>query len=241
MRNLSRENSIVLWKRMVVQIQISKDSVMMKMLLQSCHFTWKGGNWTVHWHYQSILRQQNKAAHDIINSAMYWTHTYKIMYTRVVKSKLSYPEHSDNESWCFSFSRRASLYNHIPFFPGMFVSEIELERSSPTYDILYLLKILEGINRFRFHLISRERERAFGEGREDNLAKLNVVVSNVPQNEFVSSKLTEKLKWLMRDPLVVSVGAMPSWCTQLMTYCPFIWFRSQIEELSSGCFRLISS
>ncbi|CAA3009183.1 Hypothetical predicted protein [Olea europaea subsp. europaea] len=172
---------------------------------------------------------------------MYWTHTYKIMYTRVVKSKLSYPEHSDNDSWCFSFSRRASLYNHIPFFPGMFVSEIELERSSPTYDILYLLKILEGINRFRFHLISRERERAFGEGREDNLAKLNVVVSNVPQNEFVSNKLTEKLKWPMRDPLAVSVGAMPSWCTQLMTCCPFIWFRSQTEVLSSGCFRPISS
>ncbi|KAL2481452.1 E3 ubiquitin-protein ligase UPL4 [Abeliophyllum distichum] len=173
--------------------------------------------------YQSILKQQNKTAHDIISSAMLWTRTYKIVYRRPVKSKLSSPEHSDNESQCFSFSRRALFYNRIPFFPGMFVSEVELERSNPTYDILYLLRSLEGINRFRFHLISRKRECAFGEGREDDLDKFNVAVYDVPQNEFVNSKLTEKLEQQMRDPSTVSAGAMPSWCTQLMACCPFLF------------------
>ncbi|KAJ7972448.1 E3 ubiquitin-protein ligase [Quillaja saponaria] len=66
---------------------------------------------------------------------------------------------------------------------------------------------LEGMNKFIFHLMSRERICAFAEGKIDNLDSLEIAVPSVPQNEFVSSKLTEKLEHQMRDPLVVSIGA----------------------------------
>ncbi|KAL0309763.1 UNVERIFIED_CONTAM: E3 ubiquitin-protein ligase UPL4 [Sesamum radiatum] len=71
--------------------------------------------------------------------------------------------------------------------------------------------------------MSRERTCAFAEGRTDDLDKLNLAVSEVPQNEFVNKKLTEKLEQQMRDPMAVSVGAMPAWCTQLMAWCPFLF------------------
>ncbi|KAK9290428.1 hypothetical protein L1049_008598 [Liquidambar formosana] len=79
------------------------------------------------------------------------------------------------------------------------------------------------MNRFTFHLMSHERIYAFAEGRIDDLDNLKVAVPAVPQNEFVSSKLTEKLEQQMRDPLAVSIGGMPSWCNQLMTSCPFLF------------------
>ncbi|KAL0409876.1 UNVERIFIED_CONTAM: E3 ubiquitin-protein ligase UPL4 [Sesamum latifolium] len=149
--------------------------------------------------YQSILNLQTETEHDNISSASLWNRIYKLTYRRHVTTR------------------------YTPYFSPMFASEVDFGKLGPTYDILSLLKSLEGINRLRFHLMSRERTCAFAEGRTDDLDNLNLAVSEVPQNEFVNKKLTEKLEQQMRDPMAVSVGAMPSWCTQLMAWCPFLF------------------
>jgi E3 ubiquitin-protein ligase TRIP12 len=114
---------------------------------------------------------------------------------------------------------------HPAFFSSLFNGELtsDLDKYSPTNDVLFLLKSLEGLNRFIFHLMSRERIHAFAEGLIDNLGYLKVAVRPVSQNEFVSCKLTEKLEQQMRDSLAVSIGGMPVWCNQLMDSCSFLF------------------
>ncbi|KAG8376513.1 hypothetical protein BUALT_Bualt09G0071200 [Buddleja alternifolia] len=168
--------------------------------------------------YQSILKQQTEAEYNDIPSASLWTRIYKITYKRKCDAK-----HCHDEAQCSLLSKRYSFGQYIPFFSRLFVSEVDLEKLGPTYDILSLLKSLEGINRLRFQLMSLERTSAFADGRLDDLDKLNEAVYEVAQNEFVNKKLTEKLEQQMRDPMTVSVGSMPAWCTQLMAGCPFLF------------------
>lgn len=70
--------------------------------------------------------------------------------------------------------------------------------------------------------MSHERVKAFAEGRSDDLDSL-VTVCPVSQSDFVSSKLTESLEKKMVSPLTASAGAMPSWCSQLMAECSFLF------------------
>jgi len=51
--------------------------------------------------------------------------------------------------------------------------------------------------------MSCERMCAFAEGKVDNLDSLKITVPTVQLNEFVSSKLTEKLEQQMRESLAV--------------------------------------
>lgn len=176
--------------------------------------------------YQSILQRQCKAEHEIVTTAKLWSQVYRLTYRKGVK-----PEQSSSSQLCNHQTHNSSVlekslsYCNTPFFPGMFAPELasDVDKSSATYSILFLLRSLEGINSFRFHLMSRERIYAFAEGRFDDLDKLKILVSNVVQNEFVNSKLTEKLEQQMRDPLAVSIGGMPSWCSQLVNSCPFLF------------------
>ncbi|KAL7265164.1 hypothetical protein ACSBR1_003011 [Camellia fascicularis] len=176
--------------------------------------------------YQAILQQQIKAEHDTVNFAKLWSQVYRVTYRRAVKPGQSCSQDSQHQAHDSSMSARVGTYwQCAPFFSGMFVSKLasDLETSNPVYDVLFFLKSLEGMNRFRFHLMSNERRYAFAEGRIDKLDNLMVTASAVPQNEFVSSKLTEKLEQQMRDPLAVSIGGMPLWCSKLMTSCPFLF------------------
>ncbi|XP_010423798.1 PREDICTED: E3 ubiquitin-protein ligase UPL4 isoform X1 [Camelina sativa] len=106
--------------------------------------------------------------------------------------------------------------------------------SPPAYDILFLLKSLEGMNRYLFHLISLGRITAFGEGRLENLDDLMVLVRPVAHSEFVSSKLTEKLEQQLRDSFAVSTCGLPPWFNDLMDSCPFLFS----FEVKSKYFRL---
>ena len=44
----------------------------------------------------------------------------------------------------------------------------------------------------------------------------------IPLEEFSSKKVTNKLTQQLSDPLVVSSGALPAWCEQLLTVCPIL-------------------
>ncbi|CAH1441958.1 unnamed protein product [Lactuca virosa] len=98
-----------------------------------------------------------------------------------------------------------------------------VEKSTPCHNLLFLLRILESANECRFHLMTRERIEAFSEGKIGNLDDVKATNEGILVNEFVNTRLTEKLEQQMRDPLAISTGGMPSWCTQLMTSCPFLF------------------
>ncbi|KAL3628555.1 E3 ubiquitin-protein ligase upl4 [Castilleja foliolosa] len=166
--------------------------------------------------YQSIIRQHNDTEHEITPSTTFWTRRYKITYRRGTPTA---PSHDETPH---SLLSKTTFFQYAPFFSPVF-SKFDIEKLDPAYNVLSLLKILEGINRLRLHLMSREKTYAFAKGKTNDLDKLNVTVNEVPSNEFVNKKLTEKLEQQMRDPMSVSVGAMPVWCTQLMDRCPFLF------------------
>ncbi|KAL3531894.1 hypothetical protein ACH5RR_005415 [Cinchona calisaya] len=175
--------------------------------------------------YQAIIQEQFKGENDSILSSKLWSQVHKITYRKAIKPKQNCAEQRNFQGRDFSLSNKVrTCYQYASFFSDIFHSKLAgPNKSSPTYDILSLLKCLECMNRFRFHIMSRERTHSFLEGTIDNLYNWNISAFGIHQNEFVSSKLTEKLEQQMRDPLAVSVGGMPSWCSQLMASCPFLF------------------
>jgi len=175
--------------------------------------------------YQEILRHAIRQ-NDSFSSLKLWSKVYKIIYRRAIESEDIIPPecHSSPQDSSSDFKVLA-YYQQTPFFSDLLSCELvsDLKKPSPIYDILFLLKSLESMNRVIFHLISRERIHAFAKGKVGDLDSLKITVASIPQNEFVNTKLSEKLEQQMRDSLVVSVGAMPLWCSQLMASCPFLF------------------
>ncbi|XVF76511.1 hypothetical protein PTKIN_Ptkin13bG0271900 [Pterospermum kingtungense] len=176
--------------------------------------------------YQVVLQQLLNSENKFITWSKIWTRVYTVTYKKAVEFKQDDPQELTNLQWKSSISDDINFFKqNMTFFSGMFACKLasDLDKSSPTYDILFLLKILESINKYSFHLMSCERIRSFAEGRIDNLDDLKVMVHSVPQNEFVSSRLTEKLEQQMRDSFTLSTGGMPSWCNELIASCPFLF------------------
>ncbi|XP_022767409.1 E3 ubiquitin-protein ligase UPL4-like isoform X2 [Durio zibethinus] len=176
--------------------------------------------------YQVILQQLLNSENEFIQWAKLWSQVYTITYKKAVESKQDDLQEHTYLEWKSSILHKIIAYKqYMAFFSSMFACKLasDLDKSSPTYDILFLLKSLEAINKCSFHLMSCERTRAFAEGRIDNLDNLKVTVHSVPQNEFVSSRLTEKLEQQMRDTFTLYTGGMPSWCNELIASCPFLF------------------
>ncbi|KAI3949984.1 hypothetical protein MKW92_017096 [Papaver armeniacum] len=176
--------------------------------------------------YQAILQLQVKEENDMVAGKNFWSGVHNITVKKA-------PEVNENiTDDCLVGTQLSTIqnypgnfYQNLPCLSGMLAAELpyDLEKSDPVYEILSLLKILEVINKSSRHLMSHERVKVFAEGKSDDLDSLTVTVVPVPQSEFVSSKLTEKLEQQMVNPSAVCAGAMPSWCSQLMAECPFLF------------------
>lgn len=173
--------------------------------------------------YQAIIQQQIEAQQEIVPSGNLWGQVHTLTYRTAVESKQTHSQECHQK--CPVSSTVRTELHHGPFLSNIFGPKLlaQLDKTSHTYDILFLLKSLEGMNKLKFHLMSRERMNAFAEGRIDNFDNLKVAVPEIPENEFMNSKLTEKLEQQMRDPLALSTGGMPSWCNQLMALYPFLF------------------
>ncbi|KAI3951878.1 hypothetical protein MKW92_021484 [Papaver armeniacum] len=176
--------------------------------------------------YQAILQLQVKEENDMVAGKNFWSGVHNI----TVKKAPEVNEIITDD--CLVGTQLSTIQNYPGNFyqnllclSGMLTAELpyDLEKSDPVYEILSLLKILEVINKSSRHLMSHERGKVFAEGKSDDLDSLAVTVVPVPQSEFVSSKLTEKLEQQMVNPSAVCAGAMPSWCSQLMAECPFLF------------------
>ncbi|KAJ8532872.1 hypothetical protein K7X08_015761 [Anisodus acutangulus] len=175
--------------------------------------------------YQTVLQEQIKAENDIITNSNMWSQVHRVTYRRIVRHKPGCPQSCKHVVHSTPSEKPTTWWQHTPSFSSMFGSEmVDLEKSSPTYDILFLLRSLEGLNRFSFHLGSRTNIYAFAEGKTIDFGDIKVNTNlDLPQNEFANTKLTEKLELQMRNPFSVSIGGMPPWCGQLVNSCPFLF------------------
>ncbi|GBG69914.1 hypothetical protein CBR_g4741 [Chara braunii] len=115
----------------------------------------------------------------------------------------------------------------------------DLERTNPTYDILLLLRVLEGMNRLVRRFRSEAASDAVAEGRASSVAEVDANGTVVPQEDFISSKLTPKLARQMQDALMLCSGGLPPWCHQLTRACPFLFpFETRRQYFYSTAFGL---
>ena len=115
----------------------------------------------------------------------------------------------------------------------------DLEKSNPTYNILLLLPVLEGLNRLGPRLMVEGASNAFVEGNISTLDQLKVVGPIVIQEDFLSSKLTPKSARQIQDDLALCSGSLPSWCHQLTKACPFLFpFETRRQYFHSTAFGL---
>ena len=176
--------------------------------------------------YQSILQDQINAGADVILDTQFWRSVHDITFrTAASPEKEDSPKNLTNAEISTNDSKTGLTWQTLPFFSSLLLGKIpcKIDRSSPSYDILFMLQVLEGLNRFSFHLVSNEKNHAFAQGRITNLDDLKPSVSSVPLQEFVSAKLTDKLEQQMHDPLVLRSRCLPLWCTELMSACPFLF------------------
>ncbi|KAK7264195.1 hypothetical protein RJT34_31800 [Clitoria ternatea] len=116
----------------------------------------------------------------------------------------------------------------------------ELEKSNPTYNILALLRVLEGLNQLAPRLRAQVVTDSFAEEKILELDELSVTAGvRVPAEEFISSKLTPKLARQIQDALALCSGSLPSWCYQLTKACPFLFpFETRRQYFYSTAFGL---
>ncbi|KAK8629783.1 hypothetical protein V6N13_078611 [Hibiscus sabdariffa] len=115
----------------------------------------------------------------------------------------------------------------------------DLERSNPTYTILALLRVLEGLNQLAPRLRAQIISDNFAKGSILNLDELITSSSRVPHEEFINGKLTPKLARQIQDVLALCSGSLPSWCYQLTKACPFLFpFETRRQYFYSTAFGL---
>ncbi|XP_023533256.1 E3 ubiquitin-protein ligase UPL3-like isoform X2 [Cucurbita pepo subsp. pepo] len=115
----------------------------------------------------------------------------------------------------------------------------DLDKSNPTYDILSLLHVLEGLNQLAPRLRAQIVSDHFAEGKISTLNELGGIGGKVPHEEFINSKLTPKLARQIQDALALCSGSLPSWCYQLTKACPFLFpFETRRQYFFSTAFGL---
>ncbi|XP_042440101.1 E3 ubiquitin-protein ligase UPL4-like [Zingiber officinale] len=176
--------------------------------------------------YQAVLEDQISSKVVTIVGSKFWDQVYVFTYKIAEEEKTDKNHKLDSVSKSnFFLNKLGFSWQKLPFFPTKLQAEFpsNIDRANSSYDFLFMWKILEGLNRFSLELLTDERIGAFAEGRIDNFDDLKLIASSVPEVEFVSSKLTDKLEQQMRDNLVLQTGCFPTWCSQLMNACPFLF------------------
>ncbi|XP_022725559.1 E3 ubiquitin-protein ligase UPL3-like isoform X2 [Durio zibethinus] len=215
--------------------------------------------------YQAIQRQlvldedddERYASSDFISSdgSRFWSDIYTITYQRAdgqadrtsVGGSGSATASKTAKSGSSSSSSDPQTHR-MSLLDSILRGELpcDLERSNPTYIILALLRVLEGLNQLAPRLRAQIVSDNFAEGKILNLDELSTTSSRVPYEEFVNGKLTPKLARQIQDALALCSGSLPSWCYQLTKACPFLfpfeirrqYFYSTAFGLSRALYRL---
>ncbi|KAK4345454.1 hypothetical protein RND71_035630 [Anisodus tanguticus] len=207
--------------------------------------------------YQAIQRQlvldedddERYGGSDFVSSdgSRVWSDIYTITYQRADNQA----ERSMNGagSSIFKSTKTSSLTGssaepsllRVSLLDSILQGELpcDLEKSNPTYSILYLLRVLEALNQLAPGLRVLSMIDDFSEGKISSLDELSTMGIKIPSEEFVNSKLTPKLARQIQDALALCSGSLPSWCYQLTKACPFLFpFETRRQYFYSTAFGL---
>lgn len=176
--------------------------------------------------YQSLLDDQTSLEPDVINGPKFWNEVHTVTYRKAIDHPKDCIHQAENTIASSPPGNSTPIMWHrVPFFSSLLEANFpcNLPKSSQSVDILFMLRTLEGLNRTSYSLLSEDKMYSFTEGGKDELDSLKTSLSTVPQEEFVSHKLTEKLEQQMRDPLALNPSGLPLWCKQLMEMSPFLF------------------
>lgn len=209
--------------------------------------------------YQAIQRQlvldedddERYAGSDFVSSdgSRLWTDIFTITYQRAdsqtdrasVGAVSSSAISKSAKAGSTSNSNIESSLHRMSLLDSILQGELpcDLEKSNPTYSILALLRVLEGLNQLAPCLRIQAVTDSFSEGKISSLNELSVTGVRVPHDEFINSKLTPKLARQIQDALALCSGSLPSWCYQLTKACPFLFpFETRRQYFYSTAFGL---
>ncbi|XP_026660129.2 E3 ubiquitin-protein ligase UPL3-like [Phoenix dactylifera] len=158
----------------------------------------------------------------------FWSDIFTITYQKA-DSQVERASHggstSKSKSVSSSKSGCDSQWQQMSLLDSILQGELpcDLEKSNPTYNILALLRVLEGLNQLAPRLRVQTVSEDFAEGKISSLDELYRAGAKVPSEEFISSKLTPKLARQIQDPLALCSGSLPSWCYQMTKASPFLF------------------
>nr|XP_043626626.1 E3 ubiquitin-protein ligase UPL3 [Erigeron canadensis] len=190
--------------------------------------------------YQAIQRQlvldedddERYNGSDFVSSdgSRLWGDIYTVTYQRADSETAgnvssTTPSKSTTKAGSTSNSNSDSRFHQMSLLDSLLQGELpcDMERNNPTYNILSLLRVLEGLNQLAPRLRVQSAIDSFAEGKISSLDDLKVTGVRVPSDEFINSKLTPKLSRQIQDALALCSGSLPSWCYQLTKACPFLF------------------
>lgn len=208
--------------------------------------------------YQAIQRQlvldedddERYGSSEFMSSdgSRLWSDIYSITYQRsdsqverATAGSSSITPSKYTKSASASISNPDSQSHRMSLLDSILGGELpcDLEKSNPTYNILALLRVLEGLNQLTTRLRVQMVSDSFAEGKSSSLDELSATGARVPQEDFVNSKLTPKLARQIQDALALCSGSLPSWCYQLTKACPFLFpFETRRQYFYSTAFGL---
>ncbi|XP_061372413.1 E3 ubiquitin-protein ligase UPL3-like [Gastrolobium bilobum] len=209
--------------------------------------------------YQAIQRQlvldedddERLAGSDYVSSegSSLWGDIYTITYQRAENQTDKAPTGGSSsntaksaKSGSASNSSSEAKLHQTSVLDSIVQGELpcDLEKSNPTYNILALLRVLEGLNHLAPRLRAQVVSDSFAEGKVLDLDELGITTgARVLPEEFISSKLTPKLARQIQDALALCSGSLPLWCYQLTKACPFLFpFETRRQYFYSTAFGL---
>ncbi|XP_065865567.1 E3 ubiquitin-protein ligase UPL3 [Euphorbia lathyris] len=208
--------------------------------------------------YQAIQRQlvldeeddDRYAGSDFISSdgSRLWSDIYTITYQRADGQSDRLAVGGSNSATALKSAKTGSSnlnsdiqLHRMSLLDSILQGELpcDLEKSNPTYNILALLRVLEGLNQLAPRLRAQLVSDNFSEGKISSLKELNPTGDRVAAEEFINNKLTPKLARQIQDALALCSGSLPSWCYQLTKACPFLFpFETRRQYFYSTAFGL---
>jgi E3 ubiquitin-protein ligase TRIP12 len=165
----------------------------------------------------------NKGPSDLLIDPSFWNDEHKITYSMrknpdEISSRSSY-----NTQLSHMHENLEQSWLKDPFFSTILLGKLpgDLDESNLSYNILFMLKVLEGMNRFSYQLLMGDQICKFAEGTVQDIEDLKVAIYPIPRHQFMSNILTRKLELQMQDSLFED-GLIPSWCVYLVETCPFL-------------------
>ncbi|XP_024133712.1 E3 ubiquitin-protein ligase HECTD1 [Oryzias melastigma] len=175
---------------------------------------------TIFYYVQRLLQLSCNGAVKTDKLRRIWEPTYTIMYRELKDSdkekesgKMDLFEHVGSRSGGLSPSLGSA--NQSSEILGWAKEVLQAkagcsQNACGVEDVLQLLRIL--------YVIGRD-SAAEGRTLQEDIDELQF---NAPPDEFSSKKITTKILQQIEEPLALASGALPDWCEQLTSKCPFL-------------------